>query len=138
MQDEAAEFEIRTKTEHLDEQIGHLRLVLETAEIVEDDPDPRRVDLGDRVTVWNISDRTQSIYDLVSGTEATYLNEDQPDEGIDTVAADSPVGQALMGACLGDVFDVGTPDGIVRYAVRAITPIAAAQSDGVSNAGSVK
>jgi transcription elongation factor GreA len=117
--EEGAEFEARTMREFMDERIGNLKLILERAQVVEEDPDPRVVDPGDRVTVWSVSENEEFQYDLVGSAEVMYIGEG--------VSVDSPVGQALLGKRVGDVFEVETPDGTTRYAIRHIEPIPAAE-----------
>ena len=111
--EEAAFFEIETMKEHFDEQIGHLRLVLAHANIVDEDPDPTTADPGDRVTVWDLNAREERTFDLVGSTEVTY--------GRAGVSIESPVGQALLGKRVGETVEVNTPDGRVYYVVRALT-----------------
>jgi transcription elongation factor GreA len=117
--EEGAELEARTMREFMDERIGHLKLILAHAQVVEEDPDPHVVDPGDRVTVWSVSENQEFQYDLVGSAEVMYIGEG--------VSVDSPVGQALLGKRVGDVFEVETPDGITRYAIRHIEPIPAAE-----------
>lgn len=113
--EEAAFFEVQTMKEHVEERIGHLRLVLEHAEVVDEDPDPNRVDPGDRVTVWDLETLEERTFDLIGSTEATYIREG--------VSIESPVGQALLGRKVGEIVEVAVPDGRARYAIRAISPI---------------
>ncbi len=115
--EEGAFFEVETMKEHFDEQIGHLQLVLEEAEIIDDDPNPQTADPGDRVTVWDVSARQERIFDLIGSTEATYLREG--------VSIESPVGQALMGKQIGESVEVTTPDGRVYYVIRRLERIPA-------------
>lgn len=111
--EEGAEFEARTEREFLDERIGNLTLILRSAEVVDDDPDPRTVDPGDRVTVWSIEEGQEYEYDLIGGAEVMY--------GRLGVSIDSPVGSALIGRKIGEMVNVETPDGSTRYVIRAIT-----------------
>ena len=113
--EEAALFEVQTMKEHVDERIGHLRLVLDHAEVIDEDPDPHRVDPGDRVTVWDLETLEERVFDLIGSTEATYIRRG--------VSIESPVGQALLGKKVGEIVEVAVPEGRARYAVRAITPI---------------
>jgi len=113
--EEAAEFETKVTKEQTDEHIGHLKLVLQHAQIVDVDTDLSTVDPGDRVTLWDFRDKQETQYDLIGGTEVV--------EGHDGIAVDSPVGQAILGHRVGDVVTVDTPDGKLRYAIRAIAPI---------------
>lgn len=111
--EEGAEFEARTMREFLDERIGNLTLILRNADVVDQDPDPRTVDPGDRVTVWSVEEGEEYEYDLIGGAEVMY--------GRLGVSIDSPVGNALLGRKIGDMVNVETPEGITRYVIRAIT-----------------
>lgn len=113
---EASYVETKTEKEMTEERIGHLRFVLERAEVLEDDPDPQRVDPGDRVTVWDFATKQEQQFDLISGEE--IIN------GRHGVSLDSPVGRALIGHHIGDVVEVDVPDGKTRYAIRKLERIA--------------
>src|SRR5215217_7798818 len=67
--EEAAEFEVRTMKEYVDERIGHLQYVLERADVMQEDPDPQRINAGDRVIVWDLQARQEYTFNLVSGEE---------------------------------------------------------------------
>ena len=113
--EEGADEEVETTREDLNARIGHLKLVLEDAEVIDEDPDPARANAGDRVTVWDFSARKTFKFDLLDGEE--IIN------GRRGVAIDSPVGKALLDRRLGDVVEVEVPDGKVRYAIRKMEPI---------------
>jgi transcription elongation factor GreA len=115
--EEAAYFDARVTKEQLDERIGHLTLVLQHAEIVEKDPDPQRVDPGDRVTVWDFADNRERQFDLVGGEEVIA--------GRQGVSIESPVGKALLGRHVGDEIELDVPEGKARYAIRRIERIPA-------------
>ncbi|MDX2139345.1 MAG: GreA/GreB family elongation factor [Chloroflexota bacterium] len=110
--EEGAEFEARTMREIMDERIGNLILILQQADVTDEDPNPRTIDPGDRVTAWNVQDREEVEFDLVGSAEVMY--------GREGVSIESPVGQALIGRRVGDVVDVATPDGMTRYAIRRV------------------
>jgi len=112
--EEAAEFDARVERERTQERMAHLRLVLDNVALI-DATDPTTVDAGDRVTVYDFSKQRKLQFDLRSGEEVIA--------GMDGVSLDSPVGQALNGRRVGEVVTVGTPDGVVCYAIRAIEPI---------------
>ena len=114
--DEGAYFEARTRKEFVEQQIDYLRDVLKRAQIIEEDPDLKTVDPGDRVTVWDFEQNNETVFDLVGDSpEVIY--------GREGISIESPVGQALLGRLVGDVIQVETPDGKVRYCIRKIERI---------------
>ncbi len=116
--EEGAYDNAREDKETTNERIGHLKLVLEHADVIGDeDPDAGRVDPGERVTIWDVAERTTRVFDLIGPEEAIA--------GRRGVTLDSPVGKALLGRRIGDVVTVETPDGKVRYAIRKIEHVAA-------------
>src|SRR5690349_6935793 len=55
--EEATYHDVMENKERLDSRIAHLRRVLLRADIISDeDPDPTRVDPGERVTVWDFAE----------------------------------------------------------------------------------
>lgn len=118
--DIGVEFESRTRKEWTDEQIGHLRYILERAELY-DDPNPMCIDPGERVTLWDFDEKAEFQLDVLSSAEITTRANVGPD--VRDVSTASPLGQALIGKCVGDVVEVEIPDGHLRYAIRKIEPI---------------
>lgn len=110
--EEAADFDVRTTKEYVDEHLGHLQYVLERAEVIDEDPDPQRINTGDRAVVWDLAARQEQVFTLVDSPEAVYRD--------NVVATDSPVGKALVGRRIGDMVEVNVPDGWVRYAIRRV------------------
>ncbi len=121
--EEGAVFEARAMRDWLDERIGQLEKILRYAEISGEDPDPERVNVGDRVTVRDVREGTDAVFDILDSEEVAFAARDNQDSSVTGVSAESPVGRALLGCRLGDVIDVQVPDGTVRYAVRAMTRI---------------
>ncbi len=115
--EEAAYDDTKQTKEINEDRIEHLKTVLANAEVIGEDPDPTRVDPGDRVTVWDFTERQTLQFDLIGGSEVIY--------GQEGVSIDSPVGKALLGHRVGDVIEVEVPDGKERYAIRQIEPIPA-------------
>jgi transcription elongation factor GreA len=113
--EEATFFDVVMEKELLDQRIAHLRAVLARAEIVDEDPDPTRVDPGDRITAWDFAEKQEVSFDLLGSAEVTY--------GREGISTESPVGRALMGRKVGDVIEVDVPDGKARYAIRRIERI---------------
>jgi transcription elongation factor GreA len=113
--EEGAEYDIRVTQQYFDERVRRLEFVLNRAEIIEEDPDPERVNIGDRIIVWDFQDQQERVFDILSSEEAI-----QSQQG---VSADSPVGKALLGRRLGDIIEVEVPDGKARYSVRRMETI---------------
>ena len=118
--DVALEFDSRRRKERMDEKIGYLRFVLDRAEIYED-PDPERVNTGERVTLWDFEAREEFQLDVLSSAEITARTNVGP--GVEDASDSSPIGKALLGKRVGDIVEVETPNGINRYTVRFIEPI---------------
>lgn len=119
--EEATFFDAMFEKERLDERIGHLRYVLEHAEIINGENDPDLVDPGDRVTVWDLNTKEEVVYDLIGSEEVAH--------GRHGVSIKSPVGRALIGHRVGDVVEVQVPDGVARYTIRKIVPIVEIKSE---------
>lgn len=115
MSETGAYFDRCVSKEFTEERIGHLRLILEHAEIIGDDPDPQRVAPGDRVFAWDFKARKMRQFDLLGSREVVFVR--------DGVSIDSPVGQAMLGRRVGDVIEVNVPDGRARYAIHRIERI---------------
>src|SRR4051794_6049624 len=67
--EEAAFVETKVEKERTEERIGHLKLVLQNAQVVDEDPDPTTIDPGDRVTVWDFGERQTLQFDLLGSEE---------------------------------------------------------------------
>jgi transcription elongation factor GreA len=111
--EEGAYFEARTMKEHVEERIGYIELVLQRADVIDEDPDPNHIDPGDVVTVWNFTEGREEVFPLLGSAELTHARR----EGI---SIDSPVGRALLGRRVGDVINVEVPDGHTRYHIRRV------------------
>jgi transcription elongation factor GreA len=120
--DVAVEYDARARKEWVDKKIARLRFILERAELYED-PDPDKINVGERVTLWDYEARQVFQVDVVSSAEATTrVNRDAQ---VKDASDSSPIGKALLGKGVGDIVEVDVPDGKTRYAVRKIEPIPA-------------
>ena len=108
--EEGAEYDIRTTQQYFAERVRRIEFVLNRAEIIEEDPDPERVNIGDRIIVWDFQDQQEREFFILSSAEVQQT--------ANGVSADSPVGKALLGKRIGDIIEVEIPDGIARYSVR--------------------
>jgi transcription elongation factor GreA len=96
----------------LETRILQLRDTAARADIREDAAAPGVAGLGSTVTVVDAESGRESVYKLVSATEA------MTEAG--AVSMQSPVGRALDGARVGDPIEVQTPRSVRRLEVRAI------------------
>lgn len=110
-------FEAKNAKEQTEDRMNHLKRVINYADIADEDPDPSRVDPGDRVTVWSEADKETLHFDLLGSEEVSF--------GREGVSIESPVGSALLGRKIGDVVEVKIPDGVVRYKISNIERIPA-------------
>ena len=113
--EEAVFFDAMISKERLDERVAHLQNVLARAEVIDADEDPDTITPGNRVTVYDTSEKEEFEMDLLDTEEITH--------GRRGVSLDSPVGRALLGKHVGDKVKVEVPDGKVTYKVRKIEMI---------------
>ena len=113
--EEAVFFDAMISKERLDERVTHLQNVLARAEVIDVDEDPNTITPGNRVTVYDTSEKEEFVMDLLDTEEITH--------GRRGVSLEAPVGRALLGKQVGDKVKVEVPDGIVTYKVRKIDMI---------------
>lgn len=110
---DSAQYSLATERERLQERVNYLKHVLETAIIIDSAPTDT-VSVGNRVTLED-SEGEAFTFDLVSQAEIFA--------GQRGVSNESPVGQAVLGHKVGDTVKAETPDGIVKYTIKAIDVI---------------
>ena len=97
----------------IETRIAELEKLLRNAEIIdEDNLNSEQVQLGNRVRLYDCEFEEEIEYTIVGSTEA------DPMEG--RISNESPVGQALIGAEVGQTVDVQTPMGTSSYKVLEI------------------
>ena len=90
-------------------RIEELEKLLKNAEVIdEDEIDLDKINIGCKVKVFD----EEMEFRLVGSTEANSLQ--------NKISNESPVGQALIGRCVGDVVDVETQAGMIQYRVLEI------------------
>ena len=72
--------------------------------------DPRRIEVGDAVSVREVGSASQEEFLLVPSSVGTHLEEGW-------VTDRSPLGTALVGAAHGEVIEVAAPGGVRRYEI---------------------
>ena len=94
-------------------RIEELEKILKNAEVVvEDEVDLDRINIGCRVLIKDLEFDEELEYKIVGSTEANSLK--------GKISNESPVGKALIGAKKGEIVEVETPAGVLRYEVLEI------------------
>ncbi|MDO4326726.1 MAG: transcription elongation factor GreA [bacterium] len=97
----------------IEARIEQLEKLLKNAEVVvEEDVDLNKINIGCIVKVYDEEFDEEMEFQIVGSTEANSLQ--------NKISNESPVGQALIGRCVGDVVEVETQVGIIRYQVLGI------------------
>ena len=94
-------------------RIEELEKLLKNAEVVvEDEIDLDKINIGCKVKVYDVDEDEEMEFKIVGSTEANSLQ--------NKISNESPVGQALIGKKVGDVVDVETQSGVIKYKVLEI------------------
>lgn len=97
----------------IEARIDELEKILKNVEVVvEEEVDLEKINVGCTVIVHDDEFDEEIEFKIVGSTEANSLQ--------GKISNESPVGQALMGKKVGDVVDVETPAGNIRYTVLKI------------------
>ena len=97
----------------IEARIDELEKILKNAEVVvEDEVDLDKINIGCCVKIRDLEYNEDLEYKIVGSTEANSLK--------GKISNESPVGKALMGAKCGDVVEVETQAGVLRYEVLEI------------------
>jgi len=100
---------------HLERQIGTKRVTLSNCEIMDKADMPKGVvAYGSQVTVKDLSDGTEEIYELVGPGEEDY------DGDILKILTSSPLAQSMLYKKVGDKFEAEIPQGTLNLEVVAI------------------
>ena len=94
-------------------RIEELEKILKNVEVIADeDVTSDAINIGCTVVIKDKEDDSVETYSIVGSTEANSLK--------GKISNESPVGKALIGAVVGDVVTVATPDGEFQYEVLEI------------------
>ena len=97
----------------IEARIEELEKILKNAEVVvEDEVDLDRINIGCQVKILDLEYEEELDYKIVGSTEANSLK--------GKISNESPVGKALIGARVGDVVEVETQAGVLKYKVLEI------------------
>ena len=97
----------------IEARIEQIEKILKNAEVVvEEEVDLDKINIGCRVKILDMEFNEELEYKLVGSTEANSLK--------GKISNESPVGKALIGAMVGDVVEVETQAGMLKYKVLEI------------------
>lgn len=80
--------------------------------VVEDEVDLDKINIGCQVKIRDLEYNEDLDYKIVGSTEANSLK--------GKISNESPVGKALIGAKVGDIVEVETQAGVLKYEVLEI------------------
>ena len=93
----------------IEARIEELEKILKNAEVVVEDD---RINIGCQVKILDLEYDEELDYKIVGSTEANSLK--------GKISNESPVGKALIGAKIGDIVEVETQAGVIKYKVLEI------------------
>jgi transcription elongation factor GreA len=94
-------------------RIQTLEKMLRQAQVVDEQAqDPEHIHIGSKVTVKDLDEEVEEVFEIVGSTEADPIK--------NKISNDSPVGKALLGGRPGDIVEVNAPIGKVRLKVLGI------------------
>ena len=96
----------------IEARIEELEKILKNAEVVEDEVDLDKINIGCQVKILDIEYSEELDYKIVGSTEANSLK--------GKISNESPVGKALIGHKVGDTVEVETPAGVFSYKILEI------------------
>ena len=97
----------------IEARIEQIEKILKNAEVVLDEEiDLDKISIGCLVRVLDVEYDEEEEYKLVGSSEASSLK--------NRISNESPFGQALIGAKVGDIVEVEAPAGVIKYKVLSI------------------
>ena len=98
----------------LEARIKQLEGIIATAKIVDPNTiDTSKVAVLTKVTITNLANKKVMTYQIVGQKEA--------DLKLGKISASSPIGSGLLGKAIGEIAEITTPTGIMKFQVNAIT-----------------
>ena len=110
---ENAEYDAaREEQAKIEARIEELEQKLRNVKVIETDTNKNRISLGSQVKLLDMEFQEEVIFMIVGSTES------DPSNG--KISNESPLGNALIGHKTGDIIEVNSPDGIIKYKVIEI------------------
>lgn len=98
----------------LEAKIAKLETIVANARIIDDSEiDDSKVYILSTVTIKNVSNGMEMQYTLVAENEA--------DLKAKKISVESPIGKGLLGKAVGEIADIQTPNGVMKFEVIEIT-----------------
>ena len=98
----------------LEARISQIESILKNAKIIdESELSSEHIHIGSKIKVYDYDFEEEADYQIIGSDEADPFNGKLSDE--------SPVGAALIGHQVGDIVEVDTPDGIVKFKILDIS-----------------
>lgn len=91
-------------------RVAQLEMLIKESRVVERDQNDKSAQIGAKVDVR--ANGQEYVFEIVGSNEANPAER--------KISNESPIGQALIGACEGDTVDVETPSGTVQYEIISI------------------
>lgn len=112
---ENAEYDAAKEAQGLLEmKIAKLKEVISNARIIDDSEiDTTKVFILSKVKIKNVSNGMEMEYTIVAENEA--------DLKAKKISVDSPIGNGLLGKSVGEIADISTPNGIMKFEVIEIS-----------------
>ena len=112
---ENAEYDAAKEAQGLLEmKIAKLEAVIANARLIdESNIDNSKVFILSKVRIKNVANGMEMEYTLVAENEA--------DLKAKKISVDSPIGKGLLGKAMGDVADIQTPNGIIKFEILEIS-----------------
>lgn len=98
----------------LEMKINELEKVMANARVLDSSQlDTSKVTVMSKVTIENVKNKASLVYQLVAESEANLKDK--------KISVNSPMGQGLLGKKVGEVAEVRTPNGVIKFEVKNIT-----------------
>ena len=113
LSENAEDDDAKDEQRDIEARIEEIEKILKNAEVVvEDEVDSDKINIGCKVSVYDMEFEEEMEFSIVGSTEANSLK--------GKISNESPVGRALIGAKVGDIVSVESPAGQMEYKVLTI------------------
>ena len=97
----------------LEAKIAKMEDLMANARVIDESQiDTSKVFILSKVTLKNLNNKTELIYQLVAENEANLK--------LGKISVDSPIGKGLLGKVKGDIAEISVPAGIVKFQILEI------------------